>query len=105
MGFIIWQDSVVIRPDLSKLDLSVKDFINLNDLSADDSGRTVGPKAAKLGELRKHFPEAVSPGVTIPFGVFREVVLDKPYKGSDTSGCADAAASAQVDGTGLWFAG
>ena len=76
---------VVIRPDLSKLDLSVKDFIDLNDLSADDSGRTVGPKAAKLGELRKHFPEAVSPGVTIPFGVFREVVLDKPYKGSDKS--------------------
>ena len=76
---------VVIRPDLSKLDLSVKNFINLDDLSADDSGRTVGPKAAKLGELRKHFPEAVSPGVAIPFGVFREVVLDKPYKGSDKS--------------------
>ena len=70
---------VVIRPDLAKLDLSVKDFMNLDDLSADDSGRTVGPKAAKLGELRKHFPEAVSPGVAIPFGVFREVVLDQPY--------------------------
>ncbi len=73
---------VVIRPDLEKLDLSVKDFINLDDLSADDSGRTVGPKAAKLGELRKHFPEAVSPGVAIPFGVFREVVLDQPYRQS-----------------------
>ncbi|MEN8207060.1 MAG: PEP/pyruvate-binding domain-containing protein [Pseudomonadota bacterium] len=70
---------VVIRPDLTKLDLGVKDFINLDDLSADDSGRTVGPKAAKLGELRKHFPEAVSPGVAIPFGVFREVVLDQPH--------------------------
>jgi hypothetical protein len=74
---------VVIRPDLEKLDLSVKDFVNLDDLRADDSGRTVGPKAAKLGELRAHFPEAVSPGVAIPFGVFREVVLDQPYKGSD----------------------
>jgi len=74
---------VVIRPDLGKLDLSVKDFINLDDLRAADSGRTVGPKAAKLGELRTHFPEAVSPGVAIPFGVFREVVLDQPYKGSD----------------------
>ena len=71
---------VVIRPDLTKLDLSVKRFLNLNDLAADDSGRTVGPKAAKLGELRKHFPEAVSPGVAIPFGVFREVVLDQPYR-------------------------
>jgi hypothetical protein len=73
---------VVIRPDLAKLDLDVKDFINMDDLSAADSGRTVGPKAAKLGELRKHFPEAVSPGVAIPFGVFREVVLDKPYRQS-----------------------
>jgi len=71
---------VVIRPDLEKLDLSVRDFINLDKLSASDSGRTVGPKAAKLGELRKHFPEAVSPGVAIPFGVFREVVLDQPYR-------------------------
>ncbi|MGB5569369.1 MAG: PEP/pyruvate-binding domain-containing protein, partial [Sedimenticolaceae bacterium] len=71
---------VVIRPDLEKLDLSVRDFINLDQLSASDSGRTVGPKAAKLGELRKHFPEAVSPGVAIPFGVFREVVLDQPYR-------------------------
>jgi hypothetical protein len=73
---------VVIRPDLTKLDLSVKSFLDLNDLNADDSGRTVGPKAAKLGELRKRFPEAVSPGVAIPFGVFREVVLDKPYRDS-----------------------
>ena len=73
---------VVIRPDLAKLDLSVKGFINLDDLGADDSGRTVGPKAAKLGELHKHFPEAVSPGVAIPFGVFREVVLDQPHKGT-----------------------
>jgi hypothetical protein len=71
---------VVIRPDLEKLDLEVKSFLDLNDLSADDSGRTVGPKAAKLGELRKHFPEAVSPGVAIPFGVFRQAVLDKPYR-------------------------
>jgi hypothetical protein len=73
---------VVIRPDLEKLDLSVDNFINLDDLSASDSGRIVGPKAAKLGELRKHFPEAVSPGVAIPFGVFREVVLDQPYRQS-----------------------
>ncbi len=72
--------SVVIRPDLAKLDLSVKSFLDLDDLSADDSGRTVGPKAAKLGELHKRFPEAVSPGVAIPFGIFREVVLDQPYR-------------------------
>ena len=82
-GKIESSQDVVIRPDLEKLDLSVKGFVNLDDLRASDSGRTVGPKAAKLGELRTHFPEAVSPGVAIPFGVFREVVLDQPYKGSD----------------------
>ena len=65
---------------MTKLDLEVRSFLDLNDLSADDSGRTVGPKAAKLGELRKHFPEAVSPGVAIPFGVFRQAVLDQPYR-------------------------
>ncbi len=79
-GQAMSSQEVVIRPDLEKLDLSVRDFIDLDQLGAADSGRTVGPKAAKLGELRKHFPEAVSPGVAIPFGVFREVVLDRPYR-------------------------
>jgi hypothetical protein len=77
------QQSVVIRPDLGKLDLGVRDFINLDQLRASDSGRIVGPKAAKLGELRSHFPEAVAPGLAIPFGVFREVVLEQPYRGTD----------------------
>ncbi|MGD2056002.1 MAG: PEP/pyruvate-binding domain-containing protein [Gammaproteobacteria bacterium] len=71
--------AVVIRPDLEKLDLEVRDFIPLDDLRAEDSGRTVGPKAAKLGELRHHFPEAVAPGLAIPFGVFRAAVLEQPY--------------------------
>ena len=62
---------VVIRPDLEKLDLCVTSFPNLDDLRADDSGRSVGPKAAKLGELRHAFPESVAPGVAIPFGVFK----------------------------------
>lgn len=74
------QDNVVIRPDLKKLDLTVRDFINLDELRASDSGRIVGPKAAKLGELRHHYPEKVAQGVAIPFSIFRDVVLDKPYK-------------------------
>ncbi|MFV1973845.1 MAG: PEP/pyruvate-binding domain-containing protein [Thiohalobacterales bacterium] len=73
---------VAIRPDLEKLDLSVRKFINLDNLRADDSGRTVGPKAAKLGELRHHYPDAVASGLAIPFGVFRATVLDQPYKDS-----------------------
>jgi hypothetical protein len=74
--------AVVIRPDLDKLDLGVRDFIDLDALRAADSGRIVGPKAAKLGELRSHFPEAVAPGLAIPFGVFREAVLEQPYRGT-----------------------
>ncbi|MGI9320010.1 MAG: PEP/pyruvate-binding domain-containing protein [Thiogranum sp.] len=75
-------EKALIRPDLEKLDLSVKGFISLDDLNAGDSGRIVGPKAAKLGELRHHFPDAVAPGVAIPFGQFRATVLDKSYKDS-----------------------
>ncbi len=75
------QSDVVIRPDLKKLDLSVREFIPMDQLRASDSGRIVGPKAAKLGELYHSFPEKVAKGIAIPFGEFREVVLDKPYKG------------------------
>jgi hypothetical protein len=73
---------VVIHPDLEKLDLTVRDFVSLDALRADDSGRIVGPKAAKLGELRRAFPDKVAPGVAIPFGMFRKVVLDRPYGNS-----------------------
>lgn len=74
------QANVLIKPDLEKLDLSVREFVDLNQLRAKDSGRIVGPKAAKLGELKHIYPDKVSNGVAIPFGIFREVVLDKPYK-------------------------
>ncbi|HSF14354.1 MAG TPA: PEP/pyruvate-binding domain-containing protein [Vicinamibacteria bacterium] len=69
----------LFAPDLAKLDLSVREFLSLDELRASDSGRTVGPKAAKLGELRYNFPEATEPGVAIPFGLYREAVLDKPH--------------------------
>jgi hypothetical protein len=72
----------LIRPDLQKLDLTVREFLSLDRLRASDSGRIVGPKAAKLGELRHAFPEATEPGVAIPFGLYREAVLDKPHPGS-----------------------
>ena len=76
---------VVIRPDLAKLDLSVQAFISLDDLRAADSGRSVGPKAAKLGELRRAFPDSVAPGVAIPFGAFKAEVLDRPYRDTGQS--------------------
>ncbi len=73
---------LVFEPDLGKLDLSMRDFVSLDGLRAKDSGRIVGPKAAKLGELRSRFPDRVAPGVGIPFGVYRAAVLDRPYKNS-----------------------
>jgi len=71
----------LIRPDLQKLDLKIRDFIPLSRLRATDSGRIVGPKAANLGELYHHYPEAVANGLAIPFGVFRSL-LDQPAKNS-----------------------
>jgi Pyruvate phosphate dikinase, AMP/ATP-binding domain/PEP-utilising enzyme, mobile domain len=72
-------NGVHIAPDLEKLDLGLRRIVDIDELSASDSGRTVGPKAAKLAELRKHYPEAVSRGLAIPFGVFKSVVLDQPH--------------------------
>ena len=77
------QEHVVIRPDLEKLDLTVREFIDLDSLRASDSGRIVGPKAAKLGELHYHYPDKVAKGLAIPFGMFREIVLDAPYKNTE----------------------
>ena len=74
--------NLVFEPDLGKLDLSKRDFVSLDSLRAKDSGRIVGPKAAKLGELRSRFPDRVAPGVGIPFGLYRATVLDRPYKNS-----------------------
>lgn len=69
----------VIRPDLKKLDLVQLDLLSLDRLRASDSGRIVGPKAANLGELKQHYPEAVNPGLVIPFGEFRRL-LNQPIK-------------------------
>jgi hypothetical protein len=74
--------SVMFEPDVKKLDLSRRDFVSLDVLRAADSGRIVGPKAAKLGELKSHFPDRVAPGVGIPFGMYRAAVLDRPYGNS-----------------------
>jgi len=74
----------MIQPDLEKLDLNIQAFLPLGDLRASDSGRTVGPKAAKLGELRQHYPEAVADGVAIPFGIFKQVALLQPHPDGGT---------------------
>ncbi len=75
----------MIHPDLLKLDLTEQGLIPLNRLRAKDSGRIVGPKAAKLGELRAHYPAAVARGVAIPFGVFYEYALLQAYRGDPSA--------------------
>ena len=75
---------IVIRPDLNKLDLYNLSFIPLQQMRAEGSGRVAGPKAANLGELKHHFPEAVTDGVVIPFGHFR-ALLDQPFEPGGSS--------------------
>ena len=54
-----------IRLDQSKI-------LNLGEVSAEDSGKLCGPKAANLGELKSMFPDKVVEGFVIPFGIFRD---------------------------------
>lgn len=75
--------NAMIKPDLRRLDLDETDLIPLNKLDSDDSGRTVGPKAARLGELKQLFPEFVSDGLAIPFARFAEM-LEQEYKPDST---------------------
>ncbi len=76
--------TILIKPDLEKLELENINFIPLSKLRATDSGVTVGPKAAKLGELYHHFPDAVANGITIPFSIFSQL-LQQPMPGAGKS--------------------
>ena len=67
----------LIPADKGKLDLKVAGVLDLAALRAEDSGRVCGPKAANLGELKAAFPEAVTEGLILPFGIFAKV-LERP---------------------------
>jgi len=73
-----------IEANLGKLDLEVRDLLDLGRLRAVDAGRIAGPKAANLGELQHHFPDNVPPGIVIPFGVFH-AFLQQPRNESGQS--------------------
>lgn len=73
-----------LHADLDRLDLRQHVPIPLDALRADDAGRVVGPKAAKLGELKTLYPEAVADGLALPFGMFR-ALLDQPMPGTGRS--------------------
>lgn len=61
-----------VELDSSRLDLGFRELVPLSALRTADSGVKVGPKAANLGQLSHYFPNRVSPGFVIPFGVYRE---------------------------------
>ncbi|MFT4560792.1 MAG: hypothetical protein ACI9BW_000527 [Gammaproteobacteria bacterium] len=69
----------IIRVEVEKLKLTERSFLKLSELRSTDSGKVVGPKAAKLGELKHHYPQAVAEGLTIPFGIFRDL-LEHPME-------------------------
>ncbi len=69
----------IITADLKKLNLADTRLKSLDRIRARDSGRTVGPKAANLGELFHYYPDMVNAGIILPFGVFRKH-LDQPLE-------------------------
>ena len=72
------------RVSTERIDLRVRRPLPLDSLRAVDSGRICGPKAAKVGELKRLFPERVANGLVVPFGVFR-AHMSQPMPGTDGS--------------------
>jgi hypothetical protein len=56
--------------DRAKLDVTTKTPRDLTVVRRTDSGRSCGPKAAFLGELKHLFPDHVARGVVVPFGAY-----------------------------------
>jgi hypothetical protein len=59
-----------VRLDTSKVRLNDRRIRNLEEVSTGDVGVICGPKAGNLGQLKRFFPEAVAPGLVVPFGAY-----------------------------------
>ena len=70
-------DDFTLKSDPGRLNLDDRSMHALRRVSSRDSGITVGPKAANLGELRSRYAKMVAPGLVIPFGIFRRFI-DRP---------------------------
>ncbi|AWX44750.1 Pyruvate, water dikinase [Flagellimonas maritima] len=55
-----------------KIKIALNEVLDMRNVSASDSGKLCGPKAANLGQLKKMFPEQVVEGLVIPFGIFKD---------------------------------
>lgn len=70
-------DKPFLEIDTTRLDTSSTKVAPLSEISENDSGVRVGPKAGELGRLRRLFPDRVSDAAVIPFGAFLRHV-DRP---------------------------
>ncbi|MEZ4962935.1 MAG: PEP/pyruvate-binding domain-containing protein [Saprospiraceae bacterium] len=71
-----------ITVPVEKIELDKKSVLNMREVNAASSGKTCGPKAANLGQLKQFFPDNVVEGLVIPFGIFRQHMdLPMPDKG------------------------
>lgn len=61
-----------IAVPIDKIELDNTAVLNLRDVKSKDSGKTCGPKAANLGQLKAMFPNNVVEGIVIPFSIFRQ---------------------------------
>jgi hypothetical protein len=63
-------DATKLHIDYERLDLDSKSPLGPPEIGISDSGIRSGPKAAYLGELKRLFPNNVSRGLVLPFGVY-----------------------------------
>ncbi|MEZ4687194.1 MAG: PEP/pyruvate-binding domain-containing protein [Bacteroidia bacterium] len=73
-----------IMVPIEKIDLNQKTVLNMRNVNASHSGKTCGPKAANLGQLKLMFPDQVVEGLIVPFGIFRDH-LDQAMPGQNGS--------------------
>ena len=66
------------------INLTQQNVVDMNEVSAKDSGLLCGPKAANLGQLKQMFPDQVVNGLIIPFGIFRKH-MDQKMVGQSVS--------------------
>lgn len=62
-------EKIEIEEDVIRLDQNK--VLNLRNVNASESGKSCGPKAANLGQLKAGFPENVVEGLVMPFGIFK----------------------------------
>jgi hypothetical protein len=76
------ENKITVEADFIKLDQL--DILDLSNVKSNDSGKSCGPKAANLGQLKAGFPDNVVDGLVIPFGVFK-AHMDQEMPGKNQS--------------------